>query len=335
MSSSDNIRSVIKARGLQQRSNVVGRTFAVFRMDATKHLLSLISKIIPSPDWIVGVSMENLCLANGSWVDSRVVDLYPWDAGTNSGLGYHDHGNKTIPREAIHRITSCNPDNNASPFYDPTCAPVKPVARLHILKQREYKKQCPGGMLDPASLLNPAWGAPNGAGRDSISDVYGTGVGPNLGGDHQEPSYDDYDGNYGDSPRQTSSRPRSSYSSSRSRDSSGKTCFSTGTPGHRSDCTLSMRSILSRCRETSPLTLRTSTSSLDENLSVLDCRHSCRRSRHSWALGDLLQGSAQLQCRKRQRLNLCQLHWELPRQGSTRRRGQAFHRGTASCIPFV
>merc|ERR1712088_866490 len=47
--SSDNIRSVIKARGLHQRSNVVGRTFAVFRMDATKHLLSLISKIIPSP----------------------------------------------------------------------------------------------------------------------------------------------------------------------------------------------------------------------------------------------------------------------------------------------
>ena len=37
--------------------------------------------IPPSPDWIVGVSMENLCLANGSWVDSRVVDLYPWDAG--------------------------------------------------------------------------------------------------------------------------------------------------------------------------------------------------------------------------------------------------------------
>ena len=61
-------------------------------------------------------------------------------------------------------------------------------------------------MLDPASLLNPAWGAPSGPGRDSISDVYGTGVGPNLGGDHQEPSYDDYgDGNYGDSPRQISS----------------------------------------------------------------------------------------------------------------------------------
>ena len=32
--SSKNIRSVIKAKGLQQRSNVVGRTFAVFRVDA-------------------------------------------------------------------------------------------------------------------------------------------------------------------------------------------------------------------------------------------------------------------------------------------------------------
>ena len=29
--------------------------------------------MIPSPDWIVGVSLENLCLANCSWVDSRLV----------------------------------------------------------------------------------------------------------------------------------------------------------------------------------------------------------------------------------------------------------------------
>ena len=86
--SSKNIRTVIKATGLEQRSNVVGRTFAVFRVDATKHLLSLVSKIKPSPDWIVGVSMENLCLPNDTWVDSRVIDLYPWDAGTNSGLSY-------------------------------------------------------------------------------------------------------------------------------------------------------------------------------------------------------------------------------------------------------
>ena len=32
--------------------------------------------------------------------------------------------------------------NDRSPFFDVTCAPIKPVARLHILKQREYKKVC-------------------------------------------------------------------------------------------------------------------------------------------------------------------------------------------------
>jgi len=190
---SKNIRSVIKARGLQQRSNVVGRTFAVFRMDATKHLLSLVSKIIPSPDWIVGVSMENLCLANGSWVDSRVVDLYPWDAGTRSGLTYQDTGVETLPRASIHRITSCTPNDERSPFFDPTCAPVKPVARLHILKQREYKKQCEGG--DPLPL-NPAWSSPNAPSLNGDNVYAGTGIGPNNlpeSATETQYSYGDYD----------------------------------------------------------------------------------------------------------------------------------------------
>ena len=44
-------------------------------MDPENHLLSVTSKMIPSPDWIVGVSMENLCLANCSWVDSRSAQI--------------------------------------------------------------------------------------------------------------------------------------------------------------------------------------------------------------------------------------------------------------------
>ena len=42
---SPSIRSVIKAHGLQQRSNVAGQTFAVFRVDRDHHLLSLASKV--------------------------------------------------------------------------------------------------------------------------------------------------------------------------------------------------------------------------------------------------------------------------------------------------
>ena len=42
--------------------------------------------MIPSPDWIVGVSNENLCLPNGSWTDHRTIDLYPADAGVDRSV---------------------------------------------------------------------------------------------------------------------------------------------------------------------------------------------------------------------------------------------------------
>ena len=223
--SSKNIRSVIKARGLNQRSNVVGRSFAVFRTDSTNHLLSLVSKIIPSPDWIVGLSLENLCLTNCSWVDSRIIDLDPWDAGINSGVTYQNPGEETMPREAIHRITSCNPDDERSPFYDPTCAPLKPVARLHILKQREYKKQCPNSGGPAGGMpLNPSWGTPtagqiNGGGNGAPEeDIYsGTGIGPTK---MEEAGGLDYgsagSGTYNDYGSSYSSSSSSSYSGSSS-----------------------------------------------------------------------------------------------------------------------
>ena len=117
---SNTIRSVVKAHGLQQRSNVVGQTFAVFRVDRVHHLLSVVSKMIPSPDWIVGLSKENLCLPNCSWVDNRVIDLYPWDLGTDSGLRYDSPPTPQRPKGVIQRITSSNPPLGDSPFYDAT-----------------------------------------------------------------------------------------------------------------------------------------------------------------------------------------------------------------------
>lgn len=50
--------------------------------------MSLVSMIDPSPDWIVGVSSLELCLRNCSWVESRTLNLYPWDAGTDDGVTY-------------------------------------------------------------------------------------------------------------------------------------------------------------------------------------------------------------------------------------------------------
>lgn len=42
----------------------------------------------PSPDWVVGVNGLNLCLKNCTWIENLTVDLYPYDAGTDSGITY-------------------------------------------------------------------------------------------------------------------------------------------------------------------------------------------------------------------------------------------------------
>ncbi|XP_035212989.1 spondin-1-like isoform X3 [Stegodyphus dumicola] len=139
---SNKIRTIIKARGLWY-PNVQGKTFAVFRVDKYHHLMSLLTMLGPSPDWIVGVSALELCLKNCSWVGEKVMNLYPWDAGTMNGYTYiEDPKIPTSPREKIRRITSSTPNNPLSPFYDPTGAPMKPVARLTVTRQRVYEKPC-------------------------------------------------------------------------------------------------------------------------------------------------------------------------------------------------
>lgn len=84
---SDQLRTIIKARGLAY-PNVTGKTFAVFRVDPINHLVSFVSMIDPSPDWFVGVSGLELCLPNCTWIENKVMELYPWDAGTDSGATY-------------------------------------------------------------------------------------------------------------------------------------------------------------------------------------------------------------------------------------------------------
>ncbi|XP_054160513.1 spondin-1-like isoform X4 [Oppia nitens] len=138
---SNKIRTIIKARGLWH-PNLNGKTFAVFRVDSKHHLMSLLSMLGPSPDWIVGVSALELCLKNCSWVTEKVMNLYLWDAGTDSGITYLAPNHPTVPQERIRRITSTNPNNPESPFYDHTGAKMKPIAKLTVSRQRIYEKAC-------------------------------------------------------------------------------------------------------------------------------------------------------------------------------------------------
>ncbi|XP_018495861.1 spondin-1-like [Galendromus occidentalis] len=137
---SGKIRTIIKARGLWY-PNVNGKTFAVFRVDRKHHVISVLSMLGPSPDWLVGVSSLELCLKNCSWLASKTMNLYPWDAGTSEGVRYVDEQRSpSVPQQRIRRITSSFPNHLDSPFYDPTGTPMKPVAKLTITRQRLYEK---------------------------------------------------------------------------------------------------------------------------------------------------------------------------------------------------
>ena len=63
--------------------------------------ITLLSMVAPSPDWFVGVSGLSLLDAQGDWLPSRTVNLYPWDAGTEEGTEFSLSNAATSPQETI------------------------------------------------------------------------------------------------------------------------------------------------------------------------------------------------------------------------------------------
>jgi hypothetical protein len=66
-------------------------------------MVSIVSMIAPSPDWFVGVSGLRL-LEGNLWVDQMIVELFPYDAGTDSGSTYTSPNEPMATREEIRMI---------------------------------------------------------------------------------------------------------------------------------------------------------------------------------------------------------------------------------------
>jgi len=66
--------------------------------------VTLVSMLGPSPDWFVGVSGLDLH-EGGMWADELVIDLYPYDGGTRSDLGFVMNGALEDPVLPISVIT--------------------------------------------------------------------------------------------------------------------------------------------------------------------------------------------------------------------------------------
>ena len=68
------------------------------------HLITFVSKLAPSPDWFVGISGMSLMEKN-DWIIEKAVELYVYDAGTDSGTTYTAEDQPTNPPEKIRKIT--------------------------------------------------------------------------------------------------------------------------------------------------------------------------------------------------------------------------------------
>jgi hypothetical protein len=67
-------------------------------------LVTVVTMVAPSPDWFTGVAGLAL-FRDGAWVDEVRVDLYAFDAGTDSGTTYTSPDQETSPRARIARLT--------------------------------------------------------------------------------------------------------------------------------------------------------------------------------------------------------------------------------------
>ncbi|KAF5879977.1 spondin-1-like, partial [Clarias magur] len=113
---------------------------AEFSVDRTRHLMSFLTMLGPSPDWNVGLSAEDLCTKECGWVQKLVQDMIPWDAGTDSGVTYESPNKPTLPQEKIRPLTSL--DHPQSPFYDPEGGAITPVARVVVERIARKGEQC-------------------------------------------------------------------------------------------------------------------------------------------------------------------------------------------------
>lgn len=101
----------------------------------------------PSPDWVVGVSNLNLCEADCTWREKQIIDLYPWDAGTDNGISYMSPNSETKPREKMKPITTLYPEDPRSPFYDSTGRSMLPLARLYLNRVKIIERGCDDAAL--------------------------------------------------------------------------------------------------------------------------------------------------------------------------------------------
>jgi len=71
--------------------------------------LTILSMIAPSPDWMIAANSIDLQDENGFWKEEVSIDLFPYDAGTDSGPDYTSPNQVTNPIGVISSLEGIAP----------------------------------------------------------------------------------------------------------------------------------------------------------------------------------------------------------------------------------
>lgn len=74
------------------------------RAEPQSSQVSFVVRIVPSPDWFVGVDSLDLCDGD-RWREQAALDLYPYDAGTDSGFTFSSPNFATIPQDTVTEVS--------------------------------------------------------------------------------------------------------------------------------------------------------------------------------------------------------------------------------------
>uniref|UniRef100_A0A3Q1IKR4 Spondin domain-containing protein n=1 Tax=Anabas testudineus TaxID=64144 RepID=A0A3Q1IKR4_ANATE len=115
-----------------------GQMNTEFEVFARHSYLSFIVRIIPSPDWFVGVDSVDLC------------------DGTDSGFTFSSPNFETMPQDRITQITSSFPSHPANSFYYPRLKHLPPIAKITLTKIKKTN-QIISLPVEPTQLI---WSCP-------------------------------------------------------------------------------------------------------------------------------------------------------------------------------
>jgi len=102
-----NTYKIIEGSGLSTGPGTI--TINAVEFDMSFPLVSLITMIAPSPDWVAEVNNIKLTDNNNNWITSISLDVYATDAGTDNGVTYGSSNDDTNPPSNISSLKDTAP----------------------------------------------------------------------------------------------------------------------------------------------------------------------------------------------------------------------------------